>query len=210
LADGLCGGHVDGRGVLQDSRCLHGWVVDKPSRATVDNYREHLARIFILDPLPAWVPVFNPLKRLTPSPKHHLVDPALAARLVGVGKSGLLQGAGDRVAATTGTRLGALYESLVAQSVRVYAGAASAQVGHLRTKETDREIDLIVEGEDRRVVGIEVKLSESVSDKDVRHLNWLHAQIGDRLADRVVVTTGELAYRRPDGVAVVPLALLGP
>lgn len=185
-------------------------VVDKPSRATVDNYREHLRRIFVLDPVEAWVPAFNPLKRLTRSPKHHLVDPALAARLVGVGKAGLLQGVGDRVATSTGSWLGALFESLVAQSVRVYASAASANVGHLRTKETDREIDLIVEGEDRRVVAIEVKLSESISDKDVRHLNWLHQQIGDRLADRVVITTGEHAYRRPDGVAVVPLALLGP
>ena len=65
--------------------------------------------------------------------------------------------------------------------------------------ETDHEIDLIVEGEDRKVVALEVKLSESVGDQDVRHLNWLHNHIGDRLA-----------YRRPDGVAVVPLALLGP
>lgn len=185
-------------------------VVDKPSRATVDGYREHLGRIFVLDPVPAWVPVFNPLKRLTISPKHHLVDPALAARLVGVGKAGLLEGAGDRVAATTGTWLGALFESLAAQSVRVYASAASAQVGHLRTKETDREIDLIVEGEGRHVVALEVKLSGSVSDRDVRHLSWLQKQIGDRLADRVLITTGEHAYRRRDGVAVVPLALLGP
>ncbi len=185
-------------------------IVDKPSRATVDNYREHLSRIFVLDPIPAWVPMFSSLKRLTLSPKHHLVDPALEARLVGIGKAGLLQGSGDRVATTTGTWLGALYESLVAQSVRVYAAAASARVGHLRTKETDHEIDLIVEGEDRRVVAIEVKLSESVSDKDVRHLNWLHAQIGDMVADRVLVTTGEHAYRRSDGAAVVPLALLGP
>jgi len=185
-------------------------IVDKPSRATVDNYREHLSRIFVLDPIPAWVPTFNPLKRLTLSPKHHLVDPALAARLVGVGSAGLLQGSGDRVAASTGTWLGALFESLVAQSVRVYAGASSARVAHLRTKETDHEIDLIVEGEDRRVVAIEVKLSATVGDSDVRHLNWLHDRIGDRLGDRVLITTGEHAYRRTDGVAVVPLALLGP
>ncbi len=103
-----------------------------------------------------------------------------------------------------------MFESLVAQSVRVYASAAWARVGHLRTKETDREIDLIVEGENRQVVAIEIKLSQTVDDKDVRHLNWLHDQIGDRLADRVVITTGEHAFRRPDGVAVVPLALLGP
>jgi predicted AAA+ superfamily ATPase len=185
-------------------------IVDKPARATVDNYREHLGRIFVLDPLPAWVPMFNPLKRLTLSPKHHLVDPSLAARLVGVGKAGLLQGAGDRVVASTGTGLGALFESLAAKSVRVYAEGASGQVRHLRTKETDHEIDLMVESEDRRVVAIEVKLSESVTDKDVRHLNWLHAQSSDRVADRLIVTTGERAYRRRDGVAVVPLALLGP
>ncbi|SDU86360.1 ATP-binding protein [Jiangella alkaliphila] len=183
---------------------------DKPARGTVDSYREHLTRIFVLDPIPAWIPIFNPLKRLTHTPKHHLVDPAIAARLVKIGKAGLLRGEGDRVAAPTGTWLGALFESLTAQSVRVYASAVGAEVGHLRTKDTAREIDLIVEGSDRRVVAIEVKLAATISDHDVRHLNWLQQQIGSRLSDRVIVTTGQYAYRRPDGVAVIPLALLGP
>jgi len=53
---------------------------DKPARGTVDGYREQLTRLFILDPLPPWIPMFNPLKRLTRTPKHRLVDPALAAR----------------------------------------------------------------------------------------------------------------------------------
>lgn len=183
---------------------------DKPARGTVDGYREHLQRIFVLDPVPAWVPTFNALKRLTQTPKHHLVDPALAARLVGVDQAGLLRGAGERVAASTGTWLGALFESLVVQSVRVYAEACGGRVGHLRTKNATREVDLIVETSDRHVVAIEVKLSATVTDHDVRHLNWLQEQLGSRLRDRVVVTTGEFAYRRPDGVAIVPLALLGP
>lgn len=183
---------------------------DKPARGTVDGYREHLQRIFVLDPVPAWVPTFNALKRLTQTPKHHLVDPALAARLVGVGEAGLLRGDGDRVAASTGTWLGALFESLVVQSVRVYAEACGGRVGHLRTKNATREIDLIVETGDRHVVAIEVKLSATITDHDVRHLNWLQEQIGSRLRDRIVITTGEFAYRRRDGVAVVPLALLGP
>jgi predicted AAA+ superfamily ATPase len=186
-------------------------LADKPARATVDGYREQLTRMFILDPVPAWLPAFNPLKRLTASPKHHLVDPALAARLVGVGRDGLLRGeGGGRLVAATGPWLGALFESLVTQSVRVYAEANQARVGHLRTKGGDREIDLIVETPDRRVVAIEVKLAATVDDHDVRHLNWLAEQLGDRLADRVVVTPGRYAYRRRDGVAVVPLALLGP
>jgi predicted AAA+ superfamily ATPase len=182
----------------------------KPARQTVDIYREHLQRIFVLDPLPAWIPTMSPLKRLTHAPKHHLVDPALAARLVGVDLGGLLRGAGTRVSAATGTWLGALFESLVTQSVRVYAEAVGAQVGHLRTKNTEHEIDLVVEDDSRQLVAIEVKLSPTVEDKDVRHLNWLHEELGDRVADRVVVNTGQFAYRRLDGVAVVPLALLGP
>lgn len=183
---------------------------EKPTRQTVAHYREHLQRIFILDPVEAWIPAFAPLKRLTFSPKLHLVDPALSARLVGVGKSGLLRGDGTRPAQSTGTWLGMLFESLVTQSVRVYADAAGARTGHLRTKNGAHEIDLIVEGEDRSVVAIEVKLASGVSDADVRHLAWLQDEIGDRLVDRVIVYTGSLAYRRSDGVAVVPLALLGP
>lgn len=183
---------------------------DKPARQTVGVYREHLQRIFILDPVEAWIPTFAPLTRLTYTPKHHLVDPALAARLVGVGKDGLLRGEGSRVSAATGTWLGALFESLVVQSVRVYAGACNARVGHLRTKNTKHEVDLIVEGDDRSCVGIEVKLSDTVDDSEVQHLAWLREQIGDRLIDMVVVNTGAFAYRRDDGVAVVPLALLGP
>ena len=182
----------------------------KPARQTADIYRQHLQRIFLLDPIEAWTPAFAPLKRLTHAPKHHLVDPALAARLVGVGKAGRLRGQGNRVHAATGTWLGALFESLAAQSVRVYAEAADARIGHLRTKNTDHEIDLIVEAPDRSTVAIEVKLTDTIRPADVEHLNWLNQQLGDRLIDRMILYTGRHAYRRPDGIAVVPLALLGP
>ncbi len=99
---------------------------------------------------------------------------------------------------------------MVTQSVRVYAEAAEARVGHLRTTNTDQEIDLIVEARDGSVVAIEIKLARAVSDSDVEHLNWLHAQLGDRVVERMIVNTGPFAYRRRDGVAVVPFALLGP
>lgn len=183
---------------------------DKPVRQTADTYREHLTRVFVLDPVEAWIPTFAPLKRLTRGPKHHLVDPALAARLVGVGKAGLLRGQGRAVSPGTGTWLGALFESLVAQSVRVYAQAADARLGHLRTRNTEHEVDLVVEASDRSALAIEVKLADTVTSADVVHLNWLAGQLGDRLVDRLVVYTGKRAYRRDDGVAVVPLALLGP
>ena len=71
-------------------------------------------------------------------------------------------------------------------------------------------MDLIVERADGRVLAIEVKLARNVVDSDVRHLHWLARQIGADLLDAMVVTTGDDAYRRQDGIAVVPAALLGP
>jgi hypothetical protein len=108
-----------------------------------------------------------------------------------------------------GPFLGALFESLVTQSVRVYAQAAEASVKHLRTHRGEHEVDLIVERADGRIVALEVKLSATVEDRDVRHLLWLRESLGDSLLDAAVITTGRHAFRRADGIAVVPAALLG-
>lgn len=129
---------------------------------------------------------------------------------MGITRQGLLQGDGVTPAPATGTWLGALFELLVTQSVRVYADMLDAHIGHLRTKDGTHEIDLIVERSDRACVAIEVKLADTAADHDVRHQHWLKEQIDDRLVDMIVITTGPYAYRRRDGVAVIPFALLGP
>jgi len=183
---------------------------DKPARNTVIGYRELLQRIWILDPLDAWIPVFSPLKRLAQAPKHHLVDPALAAILLGASVDSLLRADGPHDSRPEGTLLAALFESLVAQSVRVFAQSARGKVFHLRTQGGEHEIDLIVERPDHKVLAIEVKLSTAPGPADSRHLTWLEGQIGDNLLDKVLVTTGEYAFRQQDGTAVVPLGLLGP
>lgn len=184
---------------------------DHPARTTTQNYLDALTRLWLVDPLPGWLPTGSHLKRLTTPAKHQLADPALAARLVGATRETLLSGAPVRPAVPRdGAYLGALFESLVCLEVRVGAQAADARVAHLRTMSGDREVDLIVEGQDARVLAIEVKLARNVGDGDVRHLRWLQAQLGDQVLDSVVVTTGPTAYRRKDGIAVVPAALLGP
>ena len=185
-------------------------LADKPARSTTIPYQDALERIWILEPLPAWLPSTNRLSRLAQAPKHHLADPALAARLVGIDAAQLLAGQGPTSVPRAGTFLGALFESLATMSVRVFAQPASARVSHFRTRGGEREVDLIVERSDGRVVAIEVKLSATVDDGDVAHLRWLGTQLGPDLVDAVVVTTGQHAYRRADGIAVVPLALLGP
>lgn len=184
---------------------------DKPARSTTETYRHVLSDLWILDPLPAWTPSDNRLHRLAQAPKHHLADPALAARLLGMGVDGLLRGreAGPS-AFRDGTLAGRLFESLVALSVRVYAQASDARVGHFRTRNGDHEVDLVVERDDGRVLAIEVKMSGIVSDEDVRHLSWLQGQLGEDVVDALVVTAGRHAYRRADGIGVVPAGLLGP
>lgn len=182
-----------------------------PNKVTITAYHEVLERLWIVDPVPGWLPSRNHLARLTQAPKHHLVDPALAARLLGVDEGALLHGGGHAAPGVPrdGTLLGQLFESLVTLSVRVYAQAAEAHVHHLRSKEGRQEVDLIVERGDQRVLAIETKLGATVTDDDVRHLRWLRTRLGDDLLDTVIVTTGAHAYRRPDGVAVVPAVLLG-
>lgn len=173
----------------------------KPSRATTLRYRDALERLWLVEEQPAWLPVGTRLHRLGKAAKHHVADPGLAARLLGLSEDAL-----RRDAAT----FGRLFESLVTHTCRVHAEPLGARVAHFRTRGGEREVDVIVELDDGRVLAIEAKLGADVDRRDVRHLLWLREELGDRVADLVVVTTGLVAHRRPDGVAVVPLALLGP
>lgn len=90
------------------------------------------------------------------------------------------------------------------------ATSTEATVGHFRAYGGEPEVNLVAKGRSGRVVAIEVKFAATPSERDGRHLNWLEREIGDELLDKVIVTTGANAYRREDGIAIVPAALLGP
>ncbi len=183
---------------------------DKPAKTTTMIYRDVLERLWVLDPLPGWTPTLNPLSKLGLAPKHHLADPALAASLLGATKDSLLRGTVGGPVIRNGLLLGGLFESLVTLSVRSYAQQFSGRTSHLRRVNGDHEVDLIVEAPDHRIVALEVKLSDSVTDDDVKHLNWLRSKVPDLIADAAIITTGPYAYRRTDGIAVIPASLLGP
>ncbi|GAA1624608.1 DUF4143 domain-containing protein [Actinoplanes couchii] len=185
-------------------------LANKPAKETTLAYRDALSSLWLLDDLPAWIPGHNHLDRLGQSSRHYLADPALAARLLGLDAVALLRAEQGSINLSEGTVLGALFEHLVALSVHTYAETAEARVSHLRTRNNVHEVDLIVQHADGRVLAIEVKLADRVEDADTRHLHWLRERIGGDLIDAVVVYAGGHAYRRRDGVAVVPLALLGP
>lgn len=175
----------------------------QPTRDTTQAYRDHLTQLWLLDPVPGWSPSRSPFARLQQAPKHQLADPALAASLLGATASSMTTPRHSHLA-------GPLFEAPATLTVRVAAEAARARVGHLRTRNGDHEIDLIAETRDGRIVAIEVKLAASVTDSDVQHLTWLRSRLPEDVSDLVILTTGTTAYRRKDGVAVIPLALLGP
>jgi hypothetical protein len=101
-----------------------------------------------------------------------------------------------------------MFEALVALGIRSSAEARFAKVMHFRDAKDNREIDLIVERLEGKILAIEVKLSETITEHDCRHLKWLEAQLGEGLIDKVVIYSGRHAYRQ-NGVALIPLALLG-
>ncbi|MDO5068179.1 MAG: DUF4143 domain-containing protein [Propionibacteriaceae bacterium] len=173
-----------------------------PSHDAALHYQDHLTELGVLEPVPGWNPRGEPIARLQQAPKHQLVDPALTAFLLGATAASMSTPHHSHLA-------GPLFESLATLTVRVAAEVLHARVGHLRSRNRDREVDLIVEAPDGRLVAIEVKLSTTVTEPAVQHLLWLRSKLPQEVADLVVLTTGNTAYRRRDGVAVVPLALLG-
>jgi predicted AAA+ superfamily ATPase len=185
---------------------------DKPTKVTALAWRELLHRMWLLDPLPAWDDPRRRLSRLSSVSKHHLADPALAAHLLGVSADTLLTHphAAGLSAPRAGTLFGVLFESLVTLSVRAYAEPLDVTVGHLRTRNGDHEVDLVITRPDGRCVALEVKSAPQIGPGDVKHLRWLKAQLGDDLLDAAVITTGPAAYRRTeDGIGVIPASLLG-
>jgi len=183
---------------------------NRPTKVTALSYRDVLESLWLLDSVPPWGYDTGVYSRVGAAPKHFLTEPALAAKLLGLDAEKLMTG----TSATGfdnryGPILGRLFEALVAQSLQVYAQVNRAHLSHFRTADSRREVDFVIEREDQ-VLAVEVKLSPLVNDTDVRHLNWLGERLGPRLADKLVITTGRDAYRRVDGVAVVPAALIGP
>lgn len=175
----------------------------QPAKTTVLNYQRHLERIWIVDPIPGWSPSFNPLKHTGQAPKHNLADPALAAALMGLNHQALLtqQWVGF---------LSQLFESLVALTVRALAAANFCKTKHMRLHKGQHEIDLIVERRDGAILPIEVKMTQAVTDHDARHLDWLAQTWQGPILDRAIIYCGTHAYRTSNGIAVIPLALLGP
>ena len=175
------------------------------NRTTVKTYLDALSRLFVVEDLPAWNTHLRSRTSLIRSPKRHFVDPSLASAALGVGPEQYLSDLGA---------FGFLFESMVVRDLRIYAQAHDANVYHYRDT-YGLEADAIIETADGRWIGVEVKLGgTSTIDRAAAALLKLRDRVSKQrattLARLVVITGGRYCYQRPDGVAVVPLACLGP
>lgn len=133
------------------------------------------------------------------------MDPSLAPAALGVGPQRYLE---DLDA------FGFLFESMAVRDLRIYAQAHDASVYHYR-EYGGLEVDAVIEARDGRWIAAEVKLGGSKAvDQAAAALLTLRGRVSEqrvaRLAQLMVITAGRYSYRRPDGVAVIPLAALGP
>jgi len=169
---------------------------------TIASYLDALARLMIIEDLPAWAPSLRSRTRLRASSVRHFVDPSLAVASVRATPARLL---GDL------NWLGFLFENLVIRDLRVYAQALDAQVFHYRD-ESGLEADAIIELPDGRWAAFEAKLGLREIDAAAGHLLKLRDRV-DREAtgDPVVlgvITAAGLSYVREDGVMVISIGTL--
>lgn len=175
------------------------------ARQTMSVYLDALKGIFVYESQPAWSPRMLSRTPLRSAPKHHLVDPSLAAAAIGASADTLFN---DRPA------LGLLFESMAIRDLRVYAQASRSTVFHYRDK-TKLEVDAVIERDDGRWIATEVKLgAPDAIDTAAKSLLALQAKVdtsttGQPKALIVITSTGQ-PYLRSDGVGVVPITHLKP
>ena len=170
---------------------------------TVLDYNRVLTRLFIVEDLPAWSPALRSRGALRSAMTRHFVDPSLAAAALGASTERLL---GDP------QTLGLLFESLAIRDLRIYAQAMGATVSHYREAK-GVEADAIVEARDGRWAALEVKLGPRDIDKAADGLLRVASHVDTARhgppAFLAVLTGWGFAYRRPDGVFVIPIGTLG-
>lgn len=184
---------------------------EAPSKPTATNYREALRTLYIIDEVQPFLPVGKLYPNLSKSPKHFMLDPAIALCLLGVGKEQIEKyKVPKHVAKFNQNLLGQLLESLVYQSLIVYAEANDAKLYYYRDKRGTKEIDFILE-KGSSLILFEVKANPEAKDQYVQTMNWFEEIVREEFeVTKVLLNTGPAAFtRKSDHVHVVPIAMLG-
>ncbi|MDR1151272.1 MAG: DUF4143 domain-containing protein [Bifidobacteriaceae bacterium] len=173
------------------------------NRQTASDSLDALERLMVTEPQPAWATALKDSATLRRASRWYFSDPSLAAASMGATV--------ERLAAEP-KALGSLVESLAVHDLRVYAAASEGRVYHYRDS-AGREIDAVIQYPDGWVA-CEIKLGQGGVDVAAASLTRAVNSIDTQSVghpDALVILTGiGPGYRRPDGIAVVPITALGP
>lgn len=174
-------------------------------RDTISDYLDIFNRLFILDDQPAYSTNLRSSRRILKSAKRHFVDPSLAVAALGATQQMLLNDLNT---------FGFVFESLCEHDLKIYAEYNDAGLFHFRD-ERGNEADAIIEFPDGTWGAFEIKLGANQVDtaaKELLKLKTIIENEGDKPPKILCVICGmsNMAYKRQDGVYVVPITALKP
>ena len=173
------------------------------SDSTVYSYLKYLNDIYILDELNAWSPLLRSKVAIRTSPTHYFVDPSIATAALDVTPHDLINDF---------KTFGFIFESMVIRDLKIYAEANGASLYHYRDK-NDFEVDAIIHFNNGKWAAIEIKLfDDEAIEKACKNLikfkNNINLQKMKEPSFLMVITGTKNAYRREDGVFIVPIDCL--
>jgi predicted AAA+ superfamily ATPase len=163
--------------------------------STLSRYLSLLEATFLIYFLPPWS--LNLGKRLVKSPKIHLADSGLAAYLCG---------AYSRRLQLDLTLAGRLFESFVAGEIRKQSGWTQhpARLFHYRSQ-TGEEIDLLLEDRAGNIAALEIKLSQTITSRDVKSMAGLRDLLGERFVRGAAIYSGRETMPLGDRLIALPI-----
>lgn len=174
------------------------------SEETVASYLSALRKIFVVEDMPAWNPNLRSKTAIRFSDTRYYIDPSIAAAALGIGPNDLVNDL---------KTFGFLFETLCVRDLRVFADALNGEVYHYRDKD-GQECDAVVHLRNGEYGLIEIKLGgDKLIEEGAESLKAMRAKIDtDKMKApsflMVLTGTGDYAYRRQDGVLVVPIGCL--
>lgn len=179
------------------------------SMDTFDDYVGALEKLFVIQDIDAWCPAIRSKTAIRSAPKRCFVDPSIAVAAMNINAEGF---------ETQLKTFGFVFEQMCARDLRAYTSDFDSHLSYYRDR-YGLEADLVLHLADGRYALIECKLGSREIDDGAKHLleikrliqerNKTEKQVPLREPDLLIVMTGgKMAYSRPDGVKVIPLACL--
>ena len=174
------------------------------SEDTVSAYLNALRKIFVIEDMPAWNPNLRSKTAIRTSDTRYFIDPSIATASLGIGPQDLINDL---------KTFGLMFETLCVLDLRVYAEALDGNVYHYRDKE-NLECDAVVHLRNGTYGLIEIKLGgNKLIEEGAANLKTLNSKLDTEKMKSpsflmILVGTGDFAYRRDDGIYVVPVGCL--